>query len=335
MGSSDLTAAAVLAAVHEFDRLGREAFLARYGYHENRWYLLKHDGREYDVATIVGAAYGYLPGGSPVEGTDPLPDKRAKEILEGLTFSVQEVRGPAWTREEIILACDLLKQNGWRALSTDDDRVIELSKTLQKLGAHPAEVRGPKYRNLNGVKRKTADLATRLPGYPGKQTRGNRLDSEVLLDFLERPEEMEEVARGILRGVENGEFEGLPDLPDDEDGDGADEGRLLLRRHLVRERNRPLRNKKINSVLREKNCLECEVCGFDFEKVYGDRGARFAECHHAVPLHVSGEVQSKLDDLVILCSNCHRMIHRGRRWLTPPELRELVLARRERAAPAV
>ncbi|WP_210408089.1 HNH endonuclease [Allokutzneria sp. NRRL B-24872] len=139
---------------------------------------------------------------------------------------------------------------------------------------------------------------------------------------------MDELACSIIRGVENGEFDGLPELPDDEDDDEADEGRLLRRRHLRRERNRALRNKKIDSVLKQENCLQCEVCGFDFEKVYGERGARFAECHHAVPLHVSGAVRSKLSDLVVLCSNCHRMIHRGKRWLTPAELRDLVLAKR-------
>jgi hypothetical protein len=49
-----------------------------------------------------------------------------------------------------------------------------------------------------------------------------------------------------------------------------------------------------------------------------------AECHHVVPLHVSGATTTKLADLAILCANCHRMIHRGDPWLTPDELRDLV-----------
>ncbi|WP_425546396.1 HNH endonuclease [Amycolatopsis minnesotensis] len=66
------------------------------------------------------------------------------------------------------------------------------------------------------------------------------------------------------------------------------------------------------------------MCGFDFEHTYGDRGARYIECHHAIPLHVSGETTTRLSNLVLLCANCHRMIHRGAKWITPDELRALV-----------
>jgi 5-methylcytosine-specific restriction protein A len=45
------------------------------------------------------------------------------------------------------------------------------------------------------------------------------------------------------------------------------------------------------------------VCGFDFEATYGARGARYTECHHAVPLHVSGKKTTRLVDLVLLCAN--------------------------------
>ncbi|MDP6032209.1 MAG: HNH endonuclease [Alphaproteobacteria bacterium] len=34
--------------------------------------------------------------------------------------------------------------------------------------------------------------------------------------------------------------------------------------------------------------------------------------------------RTKLSDLVLLCSNCHRMVHRKRPWLTVRELRELI-----------
>jgi 5-methylcytosine-specific restriction enzyme A len=31
-----------------------------------------------------------------------------------------------------------------------------------------------------------------------------------------------------------------------------------------------------------------------------------------------------LADLALLCSNCHRMIHRSKQWLTPDQLQKLV-----------
>ncbi|WP_280502149.1 HNH endonuclease [Nocardia farcinica] len=91
-------------------------------------------------------------------------------------------------------------------------------------------------------------------------------------------------------------------------------------RHFRRERDRKLRRKKIEQFRAIHSRLFCEVCGFDFEDVYGAHGSGYIECHHVVPLHVSGETTTKLSDLVLLCSNCHRMIHYRPRWLTPQEL---------------
>jgi 5-methylcytosine-specific restriction protein A len=71
---------------------------------------------------------------------------------------------------------------------------------------------------------------------------------------------------------------------------------------------------------------------FDFERVYGPRGADFIECHHRVPLHVTGQVTTRLEDLALICSNCHRMIHRTRPWLTVEELGQLVITQRRRLA---
>ena len=120
----------------------------------------------------------------------------------------------------------------------------------------------------------------------------------------------------------------LTDLPEEREADGgAAEGGLLERRSIARERDPRLRERKIRDATTRHGHLACEVCGFDFERVYGSRGAGYAECHHVVPLHVSGPTTTYLDDLVLLCANCHRMIHRRRPWLTPDELRAVVDAR--------
>ena len=60
MGLGDLTSRqAVLDAMAEFDRLGRDAFLDKYGFGRARDYFLVVDGRRYDSKAIVGAAHGY------------------------------------------------------------------------------------------------------------------------------------------------------------------------------------------------------------------------------------------------------------------------------------
>lgn len=210
-------------------------------------------------------------------------------------------------------------------MDAHDHRVIELSGLLQLLPIHVEGERNEKFRNPNGVARKTYDIATRHPDYRGKMTNGGALDGEVLHEFLVRPAEMTEAARLIRQGITDGGLQTLPPVDDDElDEYSAPEGRLLLRRHMARERNKTLRKKKIATVLRQGGTLSCEACDFDFEEAYGDRGAGYIECHHVVPLHEAGEGTTKLSDLALICANCHRMIHRRAPWPTPAELRATI-----------
>ncbi|MFI8190477.1 HNH endonuclease signature motif containing protein [Streptomyces sp. NPDC085946] len=66
MALSDITRREIEQAIDECDRLGREAFLRRYGFRRARRYLLAHGGKLYDSKAIVGAAHGFLPGRSPL-----------------------------------------------------------------------------------------------------------------------------------------------------------------------------------------------------------------------------------------------------------------------------
>lgn len=100
------------------------------------------------------------------------------------------IRNPDWTEEEIILACDLVAHNGWRALPDTDPGVIQLSALLRELPIHPPQDRLPTFRNPNGVGRKTADIATAHPDYLGKPTNGSELDKAVLNAFLAQPGHM-------------------------------------------------------------------------------------------------------------------------------------------------
>jgi 5-methylcytosine-specific restriction enzyme A len=88
------------------------------------------------------------------------------------------------------------------------------------------------------------------------------------------------------------------------------------------ERNPANREKAI-----EIHGLNCVCCGFNFEEVYGERGKDFIEVHHIKPLSTIKEqvVINPVTDLVPICSNCHRMIHRRKdNVLTVEELRLLL-----------
>ncbi|WJY52552.1 HNH endonuclease [Streptomyces chengbuensis] len=315
----------VLKAIAEYDELGRDRFLSEYGYKPATGYLLVHEDGTYDSKAIAGVAHKFDQGRALKPEELSGGRSHAAKWLARLGFVIRSSRNPDWTRDEIILACDLAMTNGWKRLEFNDPRVIELSALLQIMPIHPEEVRTELFRNPNGVARKTADITSRHPDYQGKPTNGNALDVEVMNDFLARPAEMAEVARRIRDGLNAGEFQDLhPEAEEEEDDHSAPEGRLLIRRHKSRERDKGLRRKKIDAALRQGRQLTCEACGFDFEATYGPRGAGYIECHHVVPLHEAGEGRTKLSDLALICANCHRMIHRRAPWPTPGELRNLI-----------
>ncbi len=103
----------------------------------------------------------------------------------------------------------------------------------------------------------------------------------------------------------------------------AQEGGRKLRVHFRIERNRKNAMAKRQDVLRREGCLECEVCRFDFAKQYGELGEWFCEVHHRILLsEVDGPITPRLSDLAIVCSNCHRMIHRTKPMLSVEDFRD-------------
>lgn len=91
MSLADIRRDAVLGAVDEYDRIGRHAFLERYGFGPAKTYFLTVDGQHYDSKAIVGAAHGMLDGQRPLRA-DEFYGGRAVVValLERLGFEVVE-----------------------------------------------------------------------------------------------------------------------------------------------------------------------------------------------------------------------------------------------------
>ncbi|WP_414043951.1 HNH endonuclease [Macrococcus sp. EM39E] len=103
------------------------------------------------------------------------------------------------------------------------------------------------------------------------------------------------------------------------------EGKESLVIHIKKERNPLVRQDVIRNFLTNNERVYCEACGFDFYDKYGELGKDYIECHHTKPIHqMDGETETKLDDMVLLCSNCHRMIHRYSPMLTIQELKDKI-----------
>jgi len=233
-------------------------------------------------------------------------------------------RNPPWLRDELILALELYLRNSASPPGKNSEEVIELSTVLNKLGRVLGHGEFKTFRNPNGVYMKMLNFRRFDPvfTFAGKVglTRGNKDEQKVWEEFSQDHARLIRVACAIQQAVllESDSLSlSAVSAQDDERIVEAEEGRLLTRLHRVRERSRELVSERKLRALRELGRLRCEACHFDFEESYGERGRGFIEAHHTKPLESLLEgSKTKLEDLALLCANCHRMIHATRPWLT-------------------
>jgi putative restriction endonuclease len=112
--------AAVERALDEYDTMGRDAFLAQYGFAESRVYYLLARDRRYDSKPVVAAAWGFQHG-------EPLPasafsggEKTVGSALSRLGFEVAALGSPEQhiTRDsvlQVLAEIDRLGETSWLA----------------------------------------------------------------------------------------------------------------------------------------------------------------------------------------------------------------------------
>ncbi len=105
------------------------------------------------------------------------------------------------------------------------------------------------------------------------------------------------------------------------------EGAVIYKLHKYRERDTKIIKKKKEKEFIRLGKLPCEACTFDFFQKYGKLGYKYIECHHRTPLaEFSSTTRTTLDDLALVCSNCHRMLHRRVDTLSVEGLRQMLTA---------
>lgn len=108
-------------------------------------------------------------------------------------------------------------------------------------------------------------------------------------------------------------------------GKGYWEGNLVERKHLARERDSKLIKDARDRFKKQHGSLFCEACKFKFEETYGILGEGFIECHHTVPVaKMPPGYQTKIEEIAMVCSNCHRMLHKSKNLLTVDELKAVM-----------
>lgn len=114
-----------------------------------------------------------------------------------------------------------------------------------------------------------------------------------------------------------------------QEDDEFSEGKALLKKHLARERNQFLITKAKRLFRELHGNLFCEICGLDFSRVYGELGEGFIEAHHIKPVsQMNDGEKTVITDIIMVCSNCHSMLHRAKPWVSASNLRSILLNKR-------
>lgn len=312
--------AAVTQALNEFDALGRDAFLDKYGFGASRGWMVDHGSQAYDAKAILGAAHGYqFPLLGPLPATDFHGGTPTAKVLRRMGFVVSEpgtpTRNPVWSRDELLLALDLYLRHRAALPGDTHSDVVELSSFLGRLAAKTQVGNYPKYRNPNGVAMKLQNFRRFDPEQNGKGlSGGGKGEVDVWNRYADDEPGLRAIVALIRATVESTNVD-LSQEP--EGGMEAEEGAVLTRLHRFRERNRAIVDRKKADAMRKHRALCCEACGFDFSAAYGERGRGFIECHHTVPVsQLKPGAKTRLEDLVLLCANCHRMVHLRPPWLS-------------------
>ncbi|MEI7869675.1 MAG: HNH endonuclease [Candidatus Methylumidiphilus sp.] len=149
-------------------------------------------------------------------------------------------------------------------------------------------------------------------GWPGMNSifyPSNYVHNAELNRFLEELD--------VTMQEEEGKPPSSPDNPFE--GSWGDEGREQLKIHKRKERSAKL----IKDFKAQLTDFSCSICGFSFIEAYGELGHGFIEAHHIIPISkLKEQTKMSTNNLIAVCSNCHRMLHRKNPLLTAKELKK-------------
>lgn len=231
------------------------------------------------------------------------------------------MRNPKWTVDELILALDVYFMLEPKDIVPSNPAIIELSELLRSLPIHKVRPDEERFRNANGVTMVLRNIAHSDPFFNGANLKhGSKLQEKVWSDFTDKREYLHKVAAAIRNCLPLPfEYSQAVDL------DERDflEGSILYQYHRYIETNEE-RVKRLRNRAQARGRLCCVICNFDYFEVYGDVGKGFMECHHTVDItQYKKEMVIKDGDFALVCSNCHRMLHRTRYYHKKSQLLHL------------
>ena len=104
------------------------------------------------------------------------------------------------------------------------------------------------------------------------------------------------------------------------------EGRLLTRTHVYRERDHTFaKHVRAHYTALAGGPVRCHACGNVPTDAYGPAGDSCLELHHKTPIaQLQPDSVTVVDDMALVCANCHRVIHSKTPCFTMDEIVDLV-----------
>lgn len=216
-----------------------------------------------------------------------------------------------FTRDEVILALDVLYSAGEDNLSPRSELIAGLSELLNLLPIYPKEKRPDNFRNCVGV---SHQIERFKEGYSIERKKWNvgTIFFEVDAEYTGRHNELHSIAQSIRRNLSY--FNQFP-FGGVLEQDGFPEGALLSHLHRLIE----LRDgQKIS--LEER----CAVCQLEPEIIYKSCGSLLQNHLMIPPAELDGGKKYSAGQFMTLCPNCHAALHRFRPWLQKENCEELL-----------
>lgn len=216
-----------------------------------------------------------------------------------------------FTRDEVILALDVLYNSNAEHLGAKSKEIIDLSELLNALPIYPKDVRPENFRNCTGVSHQISHFRS---GYSHEENAWNvgSLFFRINQEFKQNNLDLHETAEAIRKNREL--FDKFPFGSNDE-ATGFPEGELLGHLHRV------LENRYGSKIPKESRC---SICKIDLSRVYSC-GVDLLHNHLMVPLNqLDGETKYTANDFITVCPNCHEALHRRRPWVTKRNYEEIL-----------
>ena len=234
-----------------------------------------------------------------------------------------------WTRDELILVLDLYLNNRKTSYKLPTGTLARYSSYLKKIHGieknDSSDIRSPESVEIRLRNYASLDPYWLAQGKKGLQNSETAAFREIWAEFHEHPEDVSEIANEIKRALSSNDYI-LPKTNLDERKAKVFEGKQQLRSHYSRER-KSQRKAKLKAFMASYGSLFCEVCDDDYANYDEEVRAKVFEVHHNVPLAIAfHQVGTRLDDLSVLCANCHRAIHAYEEVPTVQQMREMLIS---------